>query len=589
MNLAALVHMPTEEYIYPRGRNALVIQLKTAREDIDTVELVYWPRYETDAGKRSVMQVPVSFRDRYCDTYRAVIQTDEISAYTRYCFRLTSGTECVWLGNAGPFTEENLIACNFYEYLWPNQTDGYEGPEWQKNQVYYQIFPERFRNGDSSLTPENAVPWGSEPTRECFMGGDLPGVVSKLDYLAKLGVSCIYMNPIFRAPSNHKYDTTDYYQIDPAFGTKQNLQQLVTLAHQKGLKVILDGVFNHCGYYWPPFQSVVKEGKQSPYRDWFFIHDYPVTSDRCNYDCVGHYKWMPKINLANYEAAQYFIDVGKYWIEEFDIDGWRLDVADEIPTSFWEIFAREMKKCRSDVLLLGETWGDARKLVLGNRLDSAMNYLFRDATCAWLAQETIDCTQYDHLINRMLSLYPEEVMLRMYNPLDSHDTARFRYLCKDKEKHKLAIALQMTMPGCPAILYGDEIGLSGDNDPGCRMAMEWNPDKQNTELLHWYGKLIKIRNESDSLRAGKYHTVAADSERNVFCFSRSTLHETTITIINAGRERYVLPPETLKDMGIWTRLTGSESPENVISAGEGTHYLECAPDSAEIYQKKVKV
>lgn len=586
MNYAAIVHRPTEEYIYPRGKTELVIQLKTAREDMDSVDLVYWPRYETDAAKRKSVQVPVTYRDKYCDTYRAVIRLEEISAYTRYCFRLTSGKEQIWLGNCGFFTEDAKTSSYFFEYLWPNAADGYSTPEWQREQVFYQIFPERFCSGDDKLTPPDAVPWGSPPTRECFMGGDIPGIIKKLDYIKDLGVTCLYLTPIFAAPSNHKYDTVDYYEIDPAFGTKDDFRTLVEAVHQRGLKIILDGVFNHCGYYWPYFQSVVKDGNASPYSDWFFPHSYPITLDPCNYDCVGHYKWMPKINLSNHETAEYFIRVGKYWLDTFGIDGWRLDVADEVPTSFWEAFSRELKRDHPDILLLGETWGDANRLVMGNRLDSAMNYLFRDAARFWLAEETIAPTEFDHLINRMLSLYPEEVMLRMYNPLDSHDTPRFRFLCKDVRKHPLAVALQMTLPGCPAVFYGDEVGLSGDNDPGCRMAMEWREEKQNKELLKWYQKLINIRNHSVSLQKGAYHTIAADDEKNVFSFVRSLPDEVTVVVINAGNKCAELSLKENQLSGEWTNLTGSEIP---VSTEDGTRILKCAPFSAEIYQKKVKV
>ena len=307
------------------------------------------------------------------------------------------------------------------------------------------------------------------------MGGDLAGITQQLDYIQSLGVTCLYLTPIFRAPSNHKYDTADYFEIDPAFGTKDDLRRLVDGVHARGMRIILDGVFNHCGYWWDKFQDVVKNGKASPYRSWFFIHSYPVDAERQNYDCVGHYKWMPKLNLADPDARDYFFSVGRYWLEEFGIDGWRLDVADELPTAFLEAFAAAMRACKPDCILLGETWGDAGRLVSANRLDSAMNYLFRDAAAAWLAKDALSASEFGCRLNRALALYPNETNLRMYNLLDSHDTARFLYEAGgDKARLRLAAALQMTFPGSPAIFYGDEVGLSGPNDPGCRMAMQWD-------------------------------------------------------------------------------------------------------------------
>lgn len=382
---------------------------------------------------------------------------------------------------------------NFFEFLWPNPTDAYRAPDWASEQVYYQIFPERFRNGEASNDPPGAEPWGAPPTRENFQGGDLRGIIEKLGYIRDLGATCLYLTPVFKAPSNHKYDTVDYFDIDPAFGTKDDLAELVRSAHKLGLRVLLDGVFNHCGYYWPPFQDVVRNGESSGYASWFFPQSFPVNEKLENYDCVGHYKWMPKINLADAGARDYFITVGKYWIRNFHIDGWRLDVADEAPTQFWEHFSDAIKKENPEALLLGETWADAHRLLAPDRLDSAMNYLFRDAAADWLAKDRISPAELDHRLNRMLSLYPWETALRLYNPLDSHDTERFRWLCRDKRRHALAAALQMTFPGCPAVFYGDEIGLSGGNDPDCRLAMEWDEEKQDKELLALYRKLIGIR------------------------------------------------------------------------------------------------
>ena len=346
MNQAAIIHRPTSDYIYPSSRNTLELQLITARADADEVELWYWMRYETDPAKIRRQRLHVSLQDALHDYYRTTVCTGQIAAYTRYCFRLRAGTDELWLGANGLQETEPHMNGNFFEFLWPNPTDGFSAPAWRSRQVYYQIFPERFKNGDLSLTPPSAEDWGSAPTRENFMGGDLAGITQQLDYIQSLGVTCLYLTPIFRAPSNHKYDTVDYFEIDPAFGTKADLRRLVDGVHARGMRIILDGVFNHCGYWWDKFQDVVKNGKASPYRSWFFIHSYPVDAERQNYDCVGHYKWMPKLNLANPDARDYFLSVGRYWLEEFGIDGWRLDVADELPTAFLEAFAAAMRVCK---------------------------------------------------------------------------------------------------------------------------------------------------------------------------------------------------------------------------------------------------
>jgi len=580
LNLAAIRHRNTEEYIYPRGRNTLQVILHAAARDLDQVTLVYWPRYENDASKRCHVLMSLELRDHLRDHFNAVIPTEAISAYTRYGFLLKSGNETFWMGRNG--FSADLSGDDFFEYLWPNPTDSFRTPDWAEKQVFYQIFPERFRNGDPALNPENTVPWGSAPDRENFMGGDLRGIIEKLDYIQDLGVTCLYLTPVFAAPSNHKYDTTDYYEIDPAFGTKEDLSNLVRGVHERGMKILLDGVFNHCGYYWPPFQDLVEHGESSRYRDWFFPRSFPVHERLENYDCVGHYKWMPKINLANPETRDYFIGVGKYWIEQFGIDGWRLDVADEMPVRFLEHFSDAMKETKSDVLLLGETWTDADRLLRADRLDTAMNYLFRDAAVDWLGKRQIRPSELDHRLNSMMALYPYEVVKRLYNPLDSHDTERFRVLCKNKRLHDLAILLQMTVPGCPAVFYGDEVGLEGKNDPGCRLAMEWNPEKQNRALLHRFQKLIAIRRSSESLTSGDFHSLLCDDENNVYIFARTCRDETTVVAVNAGDAVW---NGSIRAEGEWNALLGETTTK---STEDGRISIVLAPYSGEIYQMKVK-
>ncbi len=235
----------------------------------------------------------------------------------------------------------------------------FSAPAWRSRQVYYQIFPERFKNGDA---PRRAQKLGALRRRGRISWAAIWRALRSSSTTSVARRDVPVSTPIFRAPSNHKYDTADYFEIDPAFGTKDDLRRLVDGVHARGMRILLDGVFNHCGYWWDKFQDVVKNGEASPYRSWFFIHSYPVDAGAENYDCVGHYKWMPKLNLANPDARDYFLSVGRYWLEEFGIDGWRLDVADELPTAFLEAFAAAMRACKPDCILLGETWGDAGRL-----------------------------------------------------------------------------------------------------------------------------------------------------------------------------------------------------------------------------------
>ena len=591
MELAAVVHRPTAEYVYPRSRTGLVIRLFAARGDLDEAGLLYWERGETDPAKRREIPLRPKFRDRWRDCCEAEIETEPIAAYVRYCFRLRSGERELWYGPNGFRDTEPGPDEDFFEFLWPNPEDCFKAPDWSSGQVYYQLFPERFKNGDPSLTPEGADAWGSVPTRENFMGGDLRGIREKLPYISALGATCLYLTPVFEAPSNHKYDTVDYYRIDPHFGTEEDLRALISDAHALGIRVLLDGVFNHCGYYWPPFQDVVKNGEASKYRDWFFINAYPVTHETRTYDCVGHYKWMPKLNLANPELRRYFIEVGKHWLQAVGADGWRLDVADEVPAVFWEEFSREMKLAKPDCLLLGETWGDAWRLVSPGRLDSAMNYLFRDAARDWLALSKLGASGFADRANRLLSLYPYEVSLRMYDPLDSHDTPRFLTFCGgDIEKYRLAVALQMCFPGCPAVYYGDELGMEGENDPDCRRAMDWEAAEKEPELLGWFRELIAMRKGSPALRKGGFYNSVCDDGANVFGFCRTHEREDVLVVINAGERWYKGRARVPDGSGEWREAFSGETVTSVINPARDAYSAECPAElSLSIPARTVKI
>jgi Glycosidases len=565
MNHAALMHRPTEEFIYPESEKQLVFRFRAARKDLRTCTLVYWRRYES-IGKAKRIPMECVLRDNVCDYFTARAAFQHTACYIRYYFELSDGRQTIWYGAQG--VQSRVPETTYFEYLYPNISDGYTAPEWCGRQIYYQIFPERFKNGDTANDPSGTQPWGSAPTRENYMGGDLKGIREGLEHIVRLGATCLYLTPIFTATSNHKYDTVDYFSVDPQFGTETELKELVELCHRRGIKVLLDGVFNHCGYYFPPFQDLLKNGEKSKYRGWFFPESFPVTADPPNYECVGYYKWMPKLNLANAETRDYFIGVGKYWIDRCGIDGWRLDVADEIEGRFWERFSDEIKRENPGTVLIGESWGDASRLVMGNRLDGAMNYLFRDAVTVWLAKGSIGSPEFDHLANRILALYPEETSRRMYNLLDSHDTPRFLYECGgDIRKLKLAAALMMTFPGCPAVFYGDEIGISGANDPDCRQAMQWDAQKQNRELFEWYQVLIEIRRSSEILSLGSYRSNLCSPQTGLYGFIRSYSQKNIYVVFNPTEEEHTAKIPILEKSGKWLELlSGTEisaqTPEN---------------------------
>ncbi len=529
----AVLHLNTEDFIYPVARNVLVVKLRTARGDISDCRIIYFCRTKPDLIND--LELEKRYSDDLFDYYEGKIEFSKIARYQKYYFKLTDNDGKEEYYSATGFSRE-APEDGYFEFLYANQGDVVDYPEWAKGILYYQIFPERFANGDTSNDPPETMPWGTDPTRENYMGGDLKGVQDNIPYLKDLGIEVIYFNPIFEADFNHKYATTDYYKIDPIFGTNEEFGTLVKELHKVGIRVVLDGVFNHTGIHFKQFEDVIEKGSQSRYYDWFLpSKEKEISVTHKDYECVGAYKYMPKLNSSNPEVRAFILDVMDFWVREYGIDGWRLDVADEVDTVVWQSARALLKEKYPDLMLLGETWGYGGSLVSGKRLDSVMNYMFRDAARDYFGFEKITATEFDARINRMLALYKSETTDVLYNPLDSHDTERFLFYCAgDVKRLKLAVAFQLLFKGSPAIYYGDEVGITGDNDPDCRKCMEWDKSRQNKELFDWYKVLIKLRKDHECIRKGSYKTINCSDEEDLLVFERSDDKEKIRVIIRKG-------------------------------------------------------
>lgn len=535
MNIAAIKHRTTREFVIPDSMTSLIFRLTAEQKDISSCRIVYWKRNERRVERRNSEALYISYRDSYTDDWRIRLTFEEPLQYIKYYFELgdnTGTTQYLTRTSIGSEIPES----GFFEYLCTNQGDIVYIPSWAQGIVYYQIFPERFAWGSVDKQLRHYDKWDSEPTRVNYMGGDIPGILENLAYLEDLGIDCIYLNPIFLADFNHKYATTDYYQIDPDFGTMDDLKLLVEAVHKRDIRIVLDGVFNHVGCNFKPFADLVEKGPDSAYEKWFYVEGFPLSGNPLNYRCVGDYQYMPKLNFSSPDVREYILKVMLYWIEETGIDGWRLDVADEVDLSFWTQARNILKQKYPETLLLGETWGDGFTLVGdGTRLDTVMNYLFKDAVTDFFATRSITSSQFNHQINNALSKYPDCINKTLYNLLDSHDTERF-YTSTNSNRQSmyLAVAFQMTYIGSPAIYYGDEIGMKGKNDPLCRSGMVWDPLKQDHQLLTWYKKLIQIRKDEPALTHGQYQTILVDDQRNLFGFVRRYQDSHVYIVFNNG-------------------------------------------------------
>lgn len=411
-------------------------------------------------------------------------------------------------------------------------------PYWVQDSTFYQIFPDRFANGDQKNDPANVQPWGSPPSIHEYQGGDLRGIIYKLDYLLDLGISAIYLNPIFLSPANHRYSTTDYFKIDPRLGDMQDFQALIESAHANHIRIILDGVFNHCSRGFFAFNDILENQEKSGYTDWYHINKFPLeayTDGKADsYLGWWGYKSLPKFNTKNQQVRNYLLDVAQYWIK-LGADGWRLDVPNEIDDDdFWAEFRDKVKSINREAFLLGEIWTSDTRWVGPNHFDGLMNYPLREALLEFL-DSTLSASGFAQRMEKLFKLYPHENAFAMYNLLGSHDTERIRtHLNGDLNLVKSAFTFLFAFPGIPSIYYGDEIGITGGKDPECRAAFIWEKSIWNAELHAWVKTLISNRKRIPAIRRGDLLTLLADDRKRCLAFARKLGDQSILIAINAS-------------------------------------------------------
>jgi len=423
-------------------------------------------------------------------------------------------------------------------------------PAWVQDAVFYQIFPDRFARSERAVKPTNLEPWNSPPTIRGFKGGDLFGVSERLDYLEDLGINAIYFNPIFQSAANHRYHTHDYYRVDPILGGDRAFRELLDAAHARGIRIVLDGVFNHASRGFLQFNHLLENGRQSPYLNWFRVNGFPLNAyngAEPNYDSWWNNRELPKLNTDNPKVRAFLFGVAEYWIER-GIDGWRLDVPLEIKTpGFWEEFRRRVKRLNPEAYILAEIWDDATSWLQGEHFDAVMNYPFNRACLGFFGGRALDtqarpggfslnqldAPAFAREVSNLLNWYSWDVTQSQLNLLSSHDESRFLTLVNgDTRRLQLATLFQMTFPGAPSVYYGDEIGMEGGPDPDCRRAFSWNKQRWNKDLRSAFRRYIALRKAHPALRHGRYVTLYASGE--VYAFARQTEEETIIVVFNLG-------------------------------------------------------
>lgn len=495
MNEHAMLHTPDSKYCFPVGEQEVVIRFRMAREDTGAkVTLIYGCKYEFHE-RRQKARMEIKYTDRLYHYYEIRLKLSDVRL--AYIFQIENENQIYYFSEDG-LTETYNFEEGFYDFFqlpYINANDVMPMVDWMKQATFYQIFVDRFYMGNRAKdTSYINMKWEDKPTPKSFAGGDIRGITEKLDYLMELGITAIYLTPIFQSLSNHKYDTIDYMTIDPQFGTKEDFAGLVKEAHARGIRVVLDAVFNHCSMQMRQFADVLEKGKNSRYYNWFVIcGDFP-NPEKCNYECFAACNYMPKLNTANEEVQDFLIQIALYWLKEFDIDGWRLDVSDEISHGFWRKFRQAVKREKADAVIIGENWHDAYPYLQGDQYDSIMNYAFTKACLDYFARGTFDAAQMAEKLNANLMRNTEQVNRMMLNLLDSHDTHRFfTEVKKDKDKLVAAVALTIVFPGAPCIYYGTEICMEGGYDPDSRRGFCWDETAWDKEVHTKIKELIHLR------------------------------------------------------------------------------------------------
>lgn len=585
-NIHAIHHQTTIPYAYARDKDHLYVRIRCAKGDLSEVRVYYRDRY---LGKDlyKIKNMKKSYKDQLFDFYDTEIRLKR-NRYA-YFFLLKDASGKTWYLDERGIWEKKPRVLRPYHFPYIAEDDVYEGEAWLKEAICYQIFPDRFfRSREAAVSVDEScfMAWGDTPTNKSLFGGNIRGITEKIPYLRDLGINLLYFTPLFESTSNHKYNTKDYYKIDPNFGTLEETKTLVRICHENGIRVVFDAVFNHTGNDFFAFEDLVTHQEESRFRDWYHVDSYPVSKEKINYYTFANaIAYMPKLNLKNREARAYLLEVARYWIRETDMDGYRLDVCDELSHDFLRDLRKVVKETKKEAVIIGEIMHEAEDFLEGKELDSIMNYPFRHAMIDTFARNELSVEEFFHVLIHNQTIYREEITYQMLNLLGSHDTPRFLTEAGGrKEKLKLATAFQFLYKGVPYVYYGDEVGISGGKDPLCRRTMVWEEEKRDSDLLEFFKRIIRVRRENPVLTGGDFQV--EDISGKVFSFSRNLQDKRVLAFFNLDdRIRQVEIRDNMKVRDLYTDEI-LELKENLILSALDFRAFEILEDAARAAHKE---
>ncbi len=496
-----IYHISDHNYAYPISSDTLNIRIKVKKNYYDKITIYYKNLYD-HTEKIEKKEMTLILEDEYYQLYEASISV--LERHFKYYFELESKAEHFFYTADGKM--EKISSENYFYYPVINSDDIVTLPKWAEGEIIYQVLIDRFYDGDPSNNPSKVKKPTEAPDRNTYYGGDFAGLINKIAYLKQFGTKILYLSPLFSSPTYHKYDVDDYYRVDNIYGSEEELIELVRVAHENGIRVILDCVFNHCSSENKLFQDVIIKGEKSIYKDWFYIDGFPIDQVNLNYDTfAGVVPSMPRFNTTNPEVINYLTEVACYWTKKLKIDGWRLDVADEVASSLWRELRKKLRNINEDIIIIGEVWNHASKWLQGDQFDTVTNYKYRQYLIEFIDNK-ISSKRFFEKINSLKSLYKSPFYNYMVNLVGSHDTIRLLTYLKKlypdtyNEIHYLSLALTLCMDGIPLVYYGDEIALEGEVDPDNRRCFLW--ERINEKSVLELQKLALFRSSSEILKKG---------------------------------------------------------------------------------------
>lgn len=528
---SALMHVSEYNFAYAAGENSIVLRLRIRHGDALRV-WVLWQNLYDHVSKMLEREMPLLQTDGVVDEFETTVEI--YSKRFKYCFRVEGLDETLYYTSDGPADAQPAKSGCFY-YPCVNEDDMLRLPAWAAGKTIYQIWTDRFFRGtenDGSLRN-----WNAPPDRNSYYGGDFSGIQNRLAYLKSLGVGIIYLNPVFVSPSYHKYDISDYMRIEPRFGGEKGMKKLVDAAHDIGIRVVLDGVMNHCSSEHPFFQDVLKRSEASAYRDWFMPESFPLSVEKRNYDCfAGLVAQMPRFATWNPQVIDYLVENTVEWTCKLNVDGWRLDVCDEVSHRLLKRLRERLTQVRPDVLIIGEIWNHAGRWTQGDEVHTVTNYKYRQTMLEYL-NGAGDAERFWLALAHNRMQYKTPVYSYLVNVNGTHDTARIRRLLHDDAALcECAMALLLMLDGMPLIYYGDELFMDGGEDPDCRRAMTWQ--EMDSPFALRMRELAAFRGENETLQRGTIQL--RKTQGRLLAFERVFGTERLLCVINPGTAQLLI-------------------------------------------------